>query len=147
MDQVYIRIIICLSIYKNIFIIGPFVNFQVRTNKVFLVTKDLEMGTIPRCCYEGLRLTRLDQILNEKKIGISRIRHTDYQQSIIDGKLRIEPCPLANGDLKIAETMFGLCINIWSFTLVNKNEEWKQLRKGASGNHKIVINLHRAVDN
>jgi len=110
-----------------------------------LVTNGFEMAPMPRCVYEGQRMVRLDDILNSLKIGMSRICHTDYPQTIIDGKLSIQPCPIQDDEFDIAETMFGLSINVWTFKLVQKNEEWTQIRMGNPKN-KIVINLHRRVD-
>jgi len=103
------------------------------------------LAPVPRQVYEGVKLTRLDQILSTKNIGISRIQHGKYVQQIVDGKLLIEPCPLADHDFEVAELMFGICINLWSYNYVKMKSihtAWRQLRSGKAG-QKIVINLHR----
>ena len=123
------------------------INFQTKGDKIWIITTDMELAPVPRCCYVGNRMTRLDQILNAKKIGVSRIEHADYEQSVNDGRLVIEPCPFTRHDFDAAELMFGLCINVWNMTMDKwKQEIWNQYRNGNKKN-KLVINLHRTVDN
>jgi len=105
------------------------------------------MGVIPRQAYDGVKFNRLDDILNAKKIGMSRIQHGKYVQKIIDGnRLAIEPCPFADNDFAVVEVMFGVCINLWtSKTDMNKHTQWHQIRTGNVKNQ-TIIHLHRKVD-
>jgi len=71
--------------------------------------------------------------------------HPDYNQEIINGKLTINPCPLATGAYDVAELMFGVCIDVWTKREVNHRTQWRQIRTGNIENETNIC-LHRSVD-
>jgi len=103
------------------------------------------LESLRRTLFESPKLTRLDQILNALGIKESHIQNSDFQQRTENGKLIIEPCPLSNGGFKDAETMYNICINVWSCKRVNGHDVWKRIRNGDL-NKEVQINLHRNVD-
>ena len=110
------------------------VYFQQGGDKLYLLSDPIFLSSIPYGCTG--RLQRLDQILNYLKISPSEKHHDDFCQTVEDGIIKIEPCPLASGAIKVMEYLYDMCVNIWT----EKDNEKVQVRLGSKTNN-LEINL------
>lgn len=113
--------------------------------KWFLLTDKVNLEPLARTVYESQKITRLDQILNKIGIGQSKVPHPEFCQKTKNGKLFIEPCPLAINAYDDAEHTFKISINIWSCKRISDQQQWKRIRSG-NPDMDIQIHLHRNVD-
>ena len=120
--------------------------FEQKDERLWVVTKPTELHRIPRACYKSKRLNRLDEIVNHLNLQPSKICHTDYTQTGSHGSIKISPCPITDGELDIAESLYGLCINVWTSERVQGVYYWRQIRFGNTM-YKIVVGLHRTRAN
>lgn len=108
------------------------------------MTHETSVTTIPLSCRRLKPISRLDEIVNFLKLVA---RPTDvpsnYIQENNDGIITINPCPIQNGNLALAETMYDLSINVWETKMdENKHRFYVRHRYGWK-NGKITINMHQ----
>ena len=101
-----------------LYFIGNLVYFQQCGNKLYLLSDPIFLSSIPHACTG--RLKRLDQIVNFLKLHPSEKHHKDFTQTIENGVIKIEPCPIASGYFQAAEWLYDLRINIWQDTIHGK---------------------------
>ena len=78
------------------------------------------------------------------KLPAQTFTHNVYVQTVVGDIVTIEPCPLLLKDLKTAEKLYNLCINLWSNrqkSTTDRTRVHKLLKQGNS-NNATVIDLH-----
>ena len=110
------------------------VYFQQTVSKLFLLSDPMFLSKIPQAC--GMRLQRLDQILNYLEISPSQKQHDGFTQTVNHTGIVIQPCPLEAGMFSVAEWLYDIKINIWT----ESDNEKVQVRLGSKTNN-FEINL------
>lgn len=117
--------------------------FQIVGTKLYLLPENTSVSTMNLESRRLSPITRLDEIVGHLNLQAVNNIPPKYNQSFLDGKLRIQPCPLAMRDFASAEKMFNLNICIWTSKMdKNKHRVYERLRSGTGKNGDIEVNLH-----
>lgn len=88
------------------------VYFQQGGDKLYLLSDPIFLSSIPHACTG--RLKRLDQIVNFLKLQPSEKQHADFNQTVENGIVKIQPCLIEAGLFSLAEWLYDIKINIWT---------------------------------